>query len=213
MNQPPQRPAATPSDAYQRLMAAYADMHLNGDPANAIPSDKIFDGRGLVPHLEVVRQLCGRFRPRSLLDYGCGKAKPYAGTRATHPDGSEDHGLQALWGLEEVAFFDPALQQYAELPQRSFDAVVATHVLEFTPEADVDWVLAELFAFARKFVFLSIACHASPWTLGNGENYHATQQSPGWWTDRLWAARAWTPETRCFALLYPTERKPILVEI
>lgn len=205
-------PQPAPSENFHRLMSTYAEMHLNGDPGNGIPAEKVFDGRGLVPHLEVVRQLCARFRPRSLLDYGCGKAKAYSGTRASHPDGRRDEGLQDLWGLEQVTFFDPALRQFAALPERGFDAVLATHVLEFTPEEDIDWVLAELFGFAAKFLFLSIACHASPWSLPGGANYHVTQRSAGWWTDRIWQARAWTPETRCFAVLYPRERQRVLLE-
>jgi len=206
-------PSPDPSPAYQKRVAVYADMHVNGDPINLVPAEKVFDGRGLALHLEVVRQLCAKFQARTLIDYGCGKAKAYAGTRARHPDGRQESGLQEVWGLEQITLYDPALQAYAELPAERHDVVLATHVLEFTPEQDVDWVLAELFGYARRFVFLAIACHASSWSLADGENYHATQRSPGWWTDRLWAARAWTPDTRCFALLYPSERSRILVEI
>jgi hypothetical protein len=213
MNPPPEAPPPDPSARYQKLMATYASMHVNGDSANRMPAEKVFDGRGLALHLELVRQLCRKFRATSLIDYGCGKAKAYKGTRARHAAGREEQGLQSLWGLQTLALYDPAVRDYAALPERRFDAAVSTHVLEFTPEEDVDWVLAELFRYASRFVFLAIACHPSPWELPGGGNYHVTQRSPGWWTDRLWAARAWTPQTRCFALLHPSERSRILVEI
>lgn len=213
MNSPSQAPPPDPSEAYQARVAAYAELHVKGDPANGVPADRLFDGRDLALHLELVRQLSARFGARSLLDYGCGKAKAYAGTRARHPDGREERGLREVWGLESVTLYDPAVREHAALPEGQFDAVLSTAVLEFTPEADVDWVLAELFAYARRFLFLTIACHASPLELPGGGNYHATQRSAGWWTDRLWAARTWTPEVRCFALLRPEPRSRLLVEI
>lgn len=209
----PDAPLPAPSALYQKRVATYADMHVNGDPGNGVPADKLFDGRGLPLHIEVIRQLCARFGVRTLLDYGCGKAKPYSVTRIRSAEGQPDRSLQEVWGLEQVALYDPAVRAFAELPEGRFDAVLATHVLEFTPEPDVGWVLAELFAYARSLLFVAIACHASPYELPGGGNYHATQRSAGWWTDQLWAARRWTPKTRCFALLYPEPDSRILVEI
>jgi len=203
---------ANPSGRYQALMRTYARLHLDGDPQNKIPAEKVFDGRGIVPHVEVVRQLCRRFQAKTLLDYGCGKARAYEGTKARIEDGREVIGLKALWGLQNVTFYDPALAQHAALPQGSFDAVIATHVLEFTPPDDLDWVLSEIVACAQRFVFLAIACYASPWKLAGGANYHVTIASPGWWTDRLLAARA-EAGPRIFAFLFDDENHRAMVEI
>jgi len=202
-----------PSPRYQALMRLYATLHLEGDRHNGIPAEQVFDGRSLVPHIELLRSLCRRFAARSLLDYGCGKARSYAGTRAQQADGTRSQGLQQLWQLEEVALYDPAVEQHATLPRRLFDVAVATAVLEYTPEEDVRWVLAEILGFARRFAFLAIACHPSPWTLPSGENHHVTLRSPGWWTDRLLEAQQRAKDTRVFALLFPSERRPLLVEI
>jgi hypothetical protein len=159
-----------------------------------------------------MRQLCRRFKATSLLDYGGGKAKAYEGTKARIEDGRELKGLKALWNLQDVTFYDPTLAQYATLPQSTFDAVVATHVLEFTPPDDIDWVLSEIVAYARRFVFLAISCYASPWKLPGGGNYHATIASPGWWTDRLLATRT-EGGPRLFALLFEDETRRAMIEI
>jgi len=203
---------ANPSARYQALMRLYARLHLDGDPTNKMPAEKIFDGRGLVPHVEVIRQLCRRFQAKSLLDYGCGKARSYDGTRAKTEDGRELQGLRQLWGLDAVGFYDPTLSQYADLPGGSFDAVLATHVLEFTPPEDVDWVLSEIVAYATRFVFVAVTCFASHWTLPGGGNYHATVASAGWWTDRLLAARQ-KQGPRIFAMLFDEENHRAMVEI
>lgn len=201
-----------PSPHYQGLMRIYARLHLDGDPANKIPADKVFDGRNVIPHIEVVRQLCRRFQAKRLLDYGSGKALAYEGTRAKTQDGKEMQGLKQLWGLDSVAFYDPALAQFADLPDGTFDAVLAVNVLEYTPPEDIDWVLSEIVAYATRFVFLAIACYASPWKLPGGGNYHATVASAGWWTDRLIAARA-EPGPRIFALLFDDENHRVMAEV
>lgn len=203
---------ANPSGRYQAMMRTYASLHLDGDPHNKIPAEKVFDGRGIVPHIEVVRQLCRRFQAKTLLDYGSGKARAYESTKARIEDGRELKGLKALWGLQDVSFYDPALAQHATLPRGTFDAVVATHVLEFTPPDDIDWVLSEIAAYAQRVVFLAIACYASPWKLPGGGNYHATIASPGWWTDRLLAART-EQGPRLFAFLFEDENHRAMVEI
>jgi len=205
------RIAANPSARYQHLMRSYARLHLDGDPANKIPAEKIFDGRGVIPHVEVIRQLCRRFQVRTLLDYGSGKARAYEGARIRTQEGAEMQGLQALWDLDDLTLYDPALAQHADLPDGIFDAVLAVNVLEFTPPEDVDWVLSEIVAFARRFVFLAVACYASPWRLPDGANYHATVASAGWWTDRLLAARS-EPGPRLYALLFDEENHRVMAE-
>ncbi len=205
--------APHPSQRYRALVHLYARMHLEGDPANALAAETLFDGRALTPHVETVRRLLLATGARSLLDYGCGKAKAYRTLRARHPDGSVSEGAQALWGLDSVALYDPAVRAHARLPEGPFDAVVSTAVLEYVPEEDLDWVLAEIVAFARRLVFLSIACHPSPARLPNGENYHVTQRSPGWWCDRLIAALPAAQPPRLFALLWPDEKQRVLLEI
>ncbi|HKY95365.1 MAG TPA: class I SAM-dependent methyltransferase [Kiloniellales bacterium] len=201
-----------PSLRYQSLMRIYARLHLDGDPVNKLPAEKVFDGRNLDPHIEVVRQLCRRFQAKSALDYGSGKALAYEGTKVKTEDGREIQGLQAFWGLQSMSLYDPALAQFADLPEGTFDAVLATNVLEYTPPEDIDWVLSEIVAYARRFVFITIACYASPWNLPGGGNYHATVASAGWWTDRLLTAHV-ENGPRIFALLFDNPNHRVMAEI
>ena len=81
--------------------------------------------------------------------------------------------------------------------------MICTDVLEHCPEADLPWIIAELFGFARRFVFASIACHPAVKRLPNGENAHCTVKPPQFWAELfisaanshpgvLWEARAYT---------------------
>jgi hypothetical protein len=54
-------------------------------------------------------------------------------------------------------------------------------VLEHCPEEDVPWIVAEMFAHARSFVFASIACYPAKTHLPDGSNAHCTIRSLEWW--------------------------------
>ena len=111
--------------------------------------------------------------------------------------------MQEYWGVERIVCFDPAYEPFSRAPQGLFDGVICTDVLEHCPEADLPWIIAELFGFARRFVFASIACHPAVKRLPNGENAHCTVRPPPFWAelfisaanshpDLLWEARAYT---------------------
>jgi hypothetical protein len=64
-------------------------------------------------------------------------------------------------------------------------------VLEHCPEEDIGWILDELFAFARKFVFANIACFPARKLLPSGGNAHCTVKPAKWWEEVIGrAARA-----------------------
>lgn len=90
---------------------------------------------------------------RTILDYGAGKGAQYTIRDFSVP------GIGVVPSLEEglgVTFtpYDPAWPAYEKLPDGPFDATVATDVLEYVPEVDIDWVLDEMFSRARKLVFV-----------------------------------------------------------
>jgi hypothetical protein len=111
--------------------------------------------------------------------------------------------VQEYWGVERIVCFDPAYEPFSRPPQGRFDGVICTDVLEHCPEPDLAWIIAELFGFARQFVFASIACHPALKRLPNGENAHCTVRPPQFWAELftsaangcpgvLWEARAYT---------------------
>jgi hypothetical protein len=90
--------------------------------------------------------------------------------------------------VDSVHCYDPCHAPYSTLPTERFDGVITTDVLEHCPEEDLDWIIGELFGFARKFVFASIAAYPALTHLPNGENAHCTVRPTGWWRERFQAA-------------------------
>lgn len=123
-----------------------------------------FSGWSLEKHLEDIAKLLEQYECESVLDYGCGKAK-------YHPEG---------WDK-----YEPALEEYSELPNKIYDAVICTDVLEHVPEDELDEVLKNIFTRSTKLVFLSISTRLAKKSLPNGENAHCTVKEPIWWNEKL----------------------------
>ena len=98
------------------------------------------------------------------------------------------------WGVAAVQCYDPAYQPFNRLPEGRFDGVVCTDVLEHCPEEDLDWILREVFGFAERFVFFSIACFPADRRLPNGENAHCTIRPVDWWSEVIGRVAAERPE-------------------
>lgn len=58
-------------------------------------------------------------------------------------------------------------------------------MLEHCPEEDIEWIVDELFSYAKKFVFAVAACYPAQKHLPNGENAHCTIKPVEWWKDLL----------------------------
>src|SRR5688500_18816404 len=149
---------AEPSPRYRRLIEQYRQMHEHGDQRLGIPSDQTFAGQSLPEQAPRIRQLIRRTGSRSILDYGAGKGMQYDLRRIVDDDGIDYPDIRSYWGVEEIRCYDPGYPQFAQLPVGSFDGVICTDVLEHCPEDDMPWILGELFAFARRFVYANVAC-------------------------------------------------------
>src|SRR5437763_1557904 len=79
-------------------------------------------------------------------------------------------GIAEYWDVDEVRCYDAGYQPYRKLPAGQFDGVISTDVLEHCPEEDLSWILQEIFSFARRFVFLNVACFPARKTLPDGTN-------------------------------------------
>lgn len=190
-----------PSPRFRELLDFYAQMHSEGDDAIDIPADKMFDGRSLGVHISTIRSLLKRVQARTLLDYGAGKAKHYEKTEFGLPDGRKVTGLRQLWGLQEVRLYDPGYAPHAEYPTGSFDAVICTDVLEHIPEQDLDWVIGDLFRFARSVLYAGVATYPAGKLLPDGSNAHVTLKPAEWWREKFLACRASTGSSAEFALI------------
>ena len=203
---------ANPSPRYVKLLQAYVDLHQHGDALNHVAPEQTFDGRSLSPHVHLIRMAVQQYGLRSLLDYGCGKAKVHTEGHMTLPDGRKLRGLREIWGVDGIRLFDPGYAPYSEAPTGTYDGVICTDVLEHCPEEDIDWIIGELFRFAEKFLFCTIACYPAEKNLPSGENAHITLKNSGWWIDRITAAAAKRPRVIYVARVALFDKRLIIVQ-
>ena len=132
------------------------------------------DGKIVANNYSYIANLIKKYEAISILDYGCGKAV-----------GHVEKKLLSPLGIDSVALYDPAIPQWATLPEGTFDGVICTDVMEHIPEQNVDHVLDEIVSKSDKFVFFTISCNPARETLSTGENAHVTIKPPGWWAKKL----------------------------
>lgn len=165
-----------PSPRYGSMIEQYRSLHSKRSR---------YPGISLLPHVDRIGALIAATGARTLLDYGCGKATLHKAALLLRDDGSVVHSLREYWGVKAVRRYDPAIERFAQLPDKPVDGVICTDVLEHCPEADIDWIVAELFGLARQFVFASIAAYPARAVLPNGENAHCTVRPAAWWRRRF----------------------------
>jgi hypothetical protein len=183
-----------PSPRYRRLVELYREMHQRGELMRGIPAEHTFPGKSLIPQAHHVRRLVQETNARCILDYGSGKGAQYRPMPLAQNGAERWPSMQEYWSVERVVCYDPGYAPFSRLPSGCFDGVVSTDVLEHCPEDDLEWIVAELFAFAARFVFASVACHPAMKSLPNGENAHCTVRPPEYWQEIFATAAARRPE-------------------
>ena len=124
--------------------------------------DKIWQGTSIINYIPKINQIIKDKDIKSILDYGCGKAKH-------HPK---------EWNAIK---YDPAIQDYQNKPQDKYDLVISTDVLEHIPVENLKQTIDEIFGYSNKWVFVSVCCRKAEAILPNGYNAHATIESAKWW--------------------------------
>jgi len=171
---------SNPSQRYRDLMAQYRVMHGEGERFLGIPPEQTFSGISLLPHLQDIKRLILQTGAGSILDYGSGKGTQYL-PQNIRQDGRQWDSVQDYWDVDYVHCYDPCYKPFSDLPAGKHDGVISTDVLEHCPEDDVPWILEEMFSYARKFVFATIACYPARKRLPSGENAHCTIKPLEWW--------------------------------
>jgi hypothetical protein len=170
-------------------------MHENGETRLGIAPEQTFAGQSLPRQAPHIKRLIQQTAAQSILDYGSGKGHQYSLRRILDVHTGIDHpDIKSYWGVNEIRCFDPGYPPFSELPSGVFDGVVCTDVLEHCPEEDIGWILEELFAFARKFVFANIACFPARKLLPSGGNAHCTVKPVKWWEEEIGRAARTKPD-------------------
>jgi hypothetical protein len=173
---------SSPSPRYRELLAHYTDMHhVTGERFQNVSAAKTYPGDSMPRHTGEIKALIDAHGARTILDYGSGKGCQYRDVRVKQPDGRVLGTIPEFWGVDSVTCYDPAYEPFRTLPQIQFDGVVCTDVLEHCPEEDIPWIVGEIFGFARRFVYVNVACYPAMKRLPSGENAHCTIQTTAWW--------------------------------
>jgi len=176
----------SPSPRYRRLIEQYHLMHTQGEIHLGIPPEETFPGKSLPKEAPHIKRLIKRTNARTLLDYGCGKGQQYRDYRIRDDEeGIEYANITSYWGVADIRCYDPAYGPFTELPAGTFDGVICTDVLEHCPEEDIPWIVAELFAYARRFVYANVACFPASKRLPSGGNAHCTIRPVTWWQEQV----------------------------
>jgi hypothetical protein len=167
-----------PSQEYHDLIDSYKILHQE---------EGKFKGISLVPLVPTLMSLVKENNCKTLLDYGCGKAIPYDKDRCKEVD--LRHPIQKLCNLKSFDLYDPAYEKYTTLPNKKYDIVVCTDVLEHIAEQDIDYVLTEILSRSKKIVFLNISCQPALKHFKEGKfkgkNVHISVFDPSWWGHKI----------------------------
>ncbi len=164
-----------PSAEYKELIKEYK--HFHKDPT-------MFPGKSVLKYVHYIRSVLKDNKCKTLLDYGCGKGYLYEEDNA-YTKKKLNKPLNKFWNLREVARYDPGVPKFSELPEGTFDGVIAVDVMEHIPTEDAKWVLDQIMGYSNKAVFLNIACYEALKTFRNGKNVHLSVHPPEWWIDLL----------------------------
>lgn len=139
----------------------YKEFYNNGGYENNDPVMRAKDD---------IKKMLKKFDCKSLLDYGCGHGLQYS-----------QHKLDEYWDIKKLVKYDPGVKEFETKPTGTFDAVINTDVLEHIPEEYVYDVITDIFSYADKFVYFSIATGLAKAVLPNGENAHCTLKPHSEW--------------------------------
>jgi len=169
------------SKEYYSLINEYKNAHKKGIQKNDyfLSNNITFDGKSLEPWIQNIKKIIINTNSKNILDYGCGKAKFYK--NQIQIDKRKYNGLADYWDVEEIKLFDPGVEEYEGYPDKKYDGVICTDVLEHISTTDLENVVKDIFNFSNKFVFFVISTILDQKILSDGRNVHQTVQNEEWW--------------------------------
>jgi len=147
-----------------------------------------YTGDSFAKELPYIQTLMKEVKPKTILDFGCGKGNQYRPPYNFH---------LALPKFEKLVMYDPAVPSFEKRPDKeNFDLIYSTDVMEHIPEHDIPNVFDFIFSHA-KCVYLAIHTGPACAKLPNGENAHCTQKSIDWWEEKIKPYDVYT-HLRCY---------------
>lgn len=131
------------------------------------------DGRFLQRYVSDITKIVTEIPTQSILDYGSGKGGQYTKDR-----------VHEAWGVMPT-LFDPGVHGINHLPERTFDGVICTGVLEHIPRPEMDMAIGNLVRYADKWCFIIVGTAPTKKLLPDGRQAHVTLRPKKWWGPRI----------------------------
>ena len=167
------------SENYQNLIKTYTDLHNNGTTWN--DAKDIFDGKSLEYFFESIKKIIDLTKSKSLIDFGCGKAKFYLNKILINE--IEYKNVIEYWNIQDYCLYDPGVNKFSTYPNKKMDGVICIDVVEHIPSEDVINFIEDIFKLAKKFIFIVIACYLANKRLPDGRNVHLSIKNPKEWKE------------------------------
>lgn len=193
------------SPEYDVLIKIYQDLHNNGTAQDS--AEAIFDGKSLKFFFKAIKQLIDLTRSKSLIDFGCGKAKYYF--EGIHIEGEKYQNIVSYWKINDYFLYDPGFFKFKDYPPKPMDALICIDVVEHIPEKDVINFIEDLFKLSKKFVFIVIACYPAKKKLPDGRNVHLSIKTPDEWKVIISNIKKKFPQVKPYVIC-STERKKFI---
>ena len=115
----------------------------------------------------IVSDIADQLQTTDVLDYGCGQRR-----------------LESAMGFL-IRNYDPAIPEFAEIPQYGADVVACTDCLEHIEPAHLDAVLNDLKRLTKQAGVFVIATGPAKKFLDDGRNAHLIQEGAAWWLPKI----------------------------
>ncbi len=122
-------------------------------------------------YLPEICLLIDYLKPKTILDYGCGK-------------GALSNALIEKYPDIKIYKYDPAIPEYNEIPVEHVDMLICQDVLEHIPEEFLPKVIEEIKNIADN-ALIGLFHIKSGNILPNGEDAHCTIQPPEWYKELI----------------------------
>jgi len=126
---------------------------------------------------DVLRLLTERTYIQSVLDFGAGKGS------------LESFIVERLERKVEWTNYDPGIPGIDQIPQKQFDLVVSTDVLEHVEPRRIYDTLVQLAILTGKVLYSDIACYPTGKVFGEGpykgQDMHLIVEDPSWWRQQF----------------------------
>lgn len=111
--------------------------------------------------------------PTSLIDFGCSHGALIQKIKQDFPK------------IQTVDGYDPGVIEFQNKPNRKYDMLVSTDVIEHIEPEFLDETLRYIDSLYTKTAWIIIACYPAKKSLPDGRNAHLIIEPPSWWIEKI----------------------------